>query len=122
MNLGEEIRKVFEEVSRDLKGVRGILIATMDGLPVASDVKSTEEENRIAAMVSSLTILARKAAPQLDVGKMQDLLIEADEGKIFCYSVGDEVILALITTKDANLGMIRMKLPRIREKLKDLIL
>ncbi len=122
MNLEDEIRKVFDELSRDLKGIEGILITTVDGLPVASDIKSKEEENRIAAMVSSLTILSRKAAPQLEVGKAQDLLIEAEEGKIFCYMVGDDVILALITGKDVNLGMVRMKLSRIMKKLQDLIL
>jgi len=122
MNLSDKIREVFGELSQDVEGLKGIVIATMDGLPVASDIKSTEEQNRIAAMVSSLTILSRKVAPQLDVGKAQDLLIEAEDGKIFCYTVGDDAILALITSKDVNLGIIRMKLPRIREQLKELIL
>ncbi len=122
MNLGEKISEVFEELSRDVKGLQGILISTMDGLPVASNMKSDEEQNKIAAMVSSLTILSRKVAPELSVGKSKDLLIEAEEGKIFCYTLGDEAILAIITSKSVNLGVVRMKLPRIREYLKELIL
>jgi len=96
MNLSDKIREVFGELSQDVEGLKGIIISTMDGLPVASDIKSTEEQNRIAAMVSSLTILSRKVAPQLDVGKAEDVLIEGEDGKIFCYTLGDDAILALI--------------------------
>ncbi len=122
MNLGDRIREIFKEVASDIEGLRGIIVSTIDGLPVASDIKSTEEQNRIAAMVSSLTILSKKVAPQLEVGKAEDLLIEGEKGKIFCYTLGEEAILALITDKRVNLGMVRMKVPLVKKQLEKLIL
>ena len=122
MNLSERIREIFNELSHDIVGLKGVIVSTMDGLPVVSDIKSPEEQNRIAAIVSSLTILSRKVAPQLEVGKAEDLLIEGEDGKIFCYTLGDDAILALITDKNVNLGIVRMKLPVIKKQLEELIL
>ncbi len=122
MNLADGIRKVFEKLFRDLKGLRGIVISTIDGLPVASDMKSSGEEDRISAIISSIAILSKKVAPQLNIGGAEDFMIEGENGKVFFYSIGEDAILALITDREVNLGMIRMVLPGIREELEELML
>ncbi len=120
--IDEKIREVFRDVGADIPGLKGIVLSTFDGLPVASDIKSVERQNRIAAMVSALVTLSKKVTSELEVGEMEAIAVEADEGKIFCYTIDDSAILAVITHKDINLGVLRLVIPKMIEKLRAIIL
>ena len=125
-NIIESLREVFRKTSSDLVGIRGIVLSTVDGLPIASDIKSEERQNRIAAMVSALVTLSKKVAPEVEVGNLDAVSIEADEGKIFCYMISAEnmtnsYILAVITSRDFNLGMLRMVIPKVIYRLREII-
>ncbi len=120
--IDEKIREVFRDVGTDIPGLKGIVLSTFDGLPVASDIKSVERQNRIAAMVSALVTLSKKVTSELEVGEMEAIAVEADEGKIFCYTIDDSAILAVITHKDINLGVLRLVIPKMIEKLRAIIL
>ncbi len=120
--IDEKIKEVFRDVGADIPGLKGIVLSTFDGLPVASDIKSVERQNRIAAMVSALVTLSKKVTSELEVGEMEAIAVEADEGKIFCYTIDDSAILAVITQKDINLGVLRLVIPKMIERLKDIIL
>ncbi len=120
--IDERIKEVFREVGADIPGLRGIVLSTYDGLPVASDIKSVERQNKVAAMVSALVTLSKKVTSELEVGGMEAIAVEAEEGKIFCYSIEDAAILAVITNKDINLGILRLVVPKMIEKLRNIIL
>lgn len=124
--IDERIREAFREIKVDVPGIKGIVLSTVDGLPIASDIKSEERQNRIAAMVSALVSLSKKVAPELEVGSLDSVNIEAEDGKIFCYIVsGDDIsspaILAIVTSQDLNLGILRMVIPKLIGKLKEII-
>ena len=124
--IDERIKEAFREVTVDVPGIRGIVLSTVDGLPIASDIKSEERQNRIAAMVSALVTLSKKVAPEVEVGNLDAVSIEADEGKIFCYMIaGEEVsnpaILAIVTSRELNLGILRMVVPKLIDRLREII-
>ncbi len=120
--IDERIKEVFKDVGADIPGLRGIVLSTFDGLPVASDIKSIEKQNKVAAMVSALVTLSKKVTKELEVGGMEAISVEAEEGKIFCYAIEDSAILAVITDKDINLGILRLVVPKMIEKLREIIL
>ena len=119
--IDERIKEVFRDAGADIPGLRGIVLSTFDGLPVASDIKSVERQNKVAAMVSALITLSRKVTSELEVGEMEAISVEAEDGKIFCYAIEDAAILAVITDKDINLGILRLVVPKMIDKLKEII-
>ena len=125
-NMEKLLQDVLYQIIADVPGIRGIVLSTVDGLPIASDIKSEERQNRIAAMVSALVTLSKKVAPEVEVGNLDAVSIEADEGKIFCYMIaGEEVsnpaILAIVTSRELNLGILRMVVPRLIDRLREII-
>jgi len=120
-NVEELVKKVFEEVEREVPGIKGMVLATLDGLPIVSDVASVEQKNRLAAMVSALAALARRMGPELNVGDFEGISVDFSGGRIFCYTIKDTAIFAIATLKDINLGMLNLVVPSALEKISNII-
>ncbi|NTW60602.1 MAG: dynein regulation protein LC7, partial [Nitrospirae bacterium] len=49
---------------------------------------------------------------QLDKGLMQISMIEFEQGPVMLSPIGEDAFLVIVADKDANLGMIRLKLKK----------
>ncbi len=121
VNVEEMVKGVFEEIKREVPGVKGVVLASPDGLPIVSDVESTDQKNRLSAMVSALAALARRMGPELKTGDFEGISVDFSDGRIFCYAIEDVAILAIATRKDINLGMLNLVVPGAISKIKSII-
>ncbi len=122
VGIEERVREIFRNLEMEVSGIKGMVLASVDGLPIVSDIESTEQQNRISAMVSALTALSRKVSPDVFIGEMENVSIEASDGKIFCYDIEDKVILAVITDKNINLGLLKLRIPEVIERIRSLLI
>ncbi len=121
VNVEEMVKGVFDEIEREVQGVKGIVLASPDGLPIVSDVESVEQKNRISAMVSALAALAKRMGPELRTGEFEGISVDFTDGRIFCYAIEDVAILAIATRKDINLGMLNLVVPGAISKIRSII-
>jgi Uncharacterized distant relative of homeotic protein bithoraxoid len=87
--------------------------AFFEGFAVQSFGKADFEE--VAAMAEDFLRAGMKIARDLKIGLLDQILLETGENKCLIAPYGD-LYLCLLTTGDANLGLIRLALKNIREE------
>lgn len=102
-----ELKKLYNVV----EGVKAVVIVNIDGLLVSSyptdDADNPHEtptsSPQVAAMSATLVGLAEKTLIRLAQGKLERLLMEAEEGTMVVYPAGRTAV-AVLVTKDANMA------------------
>ena len=111
-----EFTRILDAFSRQ-RGVRAsLVVSAADGIAVESSLQIGEDGARVAALAASLYRKARKSATAAGLGTTGFLQLEAEAGRL-CMLGGDDVILVVVTQRDANVGLVRVELLRAAESL-----
>jgi predicted regulator of Ras-like GTPase activity (Roadblock/LC7/MglB family) len=92
---------------RSVPGVRNTLVVSADGLLMAmSEGLDRTSGDQMAAIVSGLFALTRGAANQLGAGLVRQAIVEMDELFLFCTSISDGSILAVVAQGSCDVGLV----------------
>jgi uncharacterized protein len=105
----EEIQKSLQQLRAAVPELRGVLLASTDGLPVAHSLTDGADPQRFAAMAAAVSGLGRKVGESLGIGTLVDVTIGGSEGQVFVYSAGSKAVLVVITPSSGNTGMIHLE-------------
>jgi uncharacterized protein len=102
--------------------ITGAFLATDDGFEITQVVSGKDmEPARLAAMCSSMVALSHALVEESALGESENLLIEAQRGKILLLTVptSPKLSLTVIATPNATLGQVlvqsKMCVAQIRE-------
>jgi predicted regulator of Ras-like GTPase activity (Roadblock/LC7/MglB family) len=95
--------------------VEAAAVVSFDGLPMASALPATMDEDRVAAMSAALLSLGERAAEGLGRGGLSQVYIEGDAGTVFLVSCDDEAVLVAVAAKGAKVGMMLYEVRRAAE-------
>ncbi|MFQ6050838.1 MAG: roadblock/LC7 domain-containing protein [Candidatus Hydrothermarchaeota archaeon] len=101
-------------------GIVGSLIVGKDGLLIANALPKSMDGDMIGAMSAAIFGTGEKSAERTGQGKLTQAMIEAENGKILVLDVG-KAILAVITDRDVNIGLIRLEMNDAKEKLESML-
>ena len=110
---GEEMLKDFVEKM----GLEGAIIATAEGLEMASYLKSSLDADMLAANIASLLATIIGTLEDNDKGSLNEMIISGTNGYIAVKDLGNDVALAVITPKDYKMGSLIVAL---KQFVKDL--
>ncbi|RKZ28749.1 hypothetical protein DRQ29_01390 [bacterium] len=110
------VKEVVERLAQ-VKGVVGSILVAKDGLVVASNLSVQVQDEIVAAMISAVGGTAVKASEMMGQGKLKNIVLEGEKGKVFLTDSGIGY-LGVLTTQDANMGLIRLELMETSEELK----
>jgi predicted regulator of Ras-like GTPase activity (Roadblock/LC7/MglB family) len=79
-------------------GVRGVVVTTMEGLPLSSDLDADTTEN-VAAIITSLVGKALDAVEELEEGKLSFLTLDTEKGEINIAPDAAEGIILVVLKK-----------------------
>src|SRR4051795_4457561 len=85
---------------------------SFDGLPMASALPQSMDEDRVAAMSAALLSLGERAAQGLGRGELSQVYIEGDSGTVFLVSADDEAVLVAVAAQGAKVGMMLYEVRR----------
>lgn len=104
-------------------GMAGILMG-FDGIAVDAYTKIGEEAVDIQTVGMELAHAVgtmRKAAEQLEVGQLNELILKADKLVVFVFLVNDEYFVACAVKPEASFGkaryLMRLLAPKIQAEL-----
>src|SRR5256885_13197613 len=97
--------------------VEAAAVVSFDGLPMASALPATMDEDRVAAMSAALLSLGERAAEGLGRGGLNQVYIEGDNGTVFLVSADDEAVLVAVAAKGAKVGMMLYEVRRAAESV-----
>jgi predicted regulator of Ras-like GTPase activity (Roadblock/LC7/MglB family) len=103
-------------------GVANTLVLSADGLPLAlSDNLDREAADQLAAIASGLSSLTHGAARLLAAGAVKQTIVEMEAGFLFVQTISDGSILSVLTTTDADLGLIGYEMALLVSRVGDVL-
>ena len=114
-----EISNILESL-KAIKGVHGAALIEKFGLIKGSALPGWVDPEAVAAMVTLILKASQRATKELEQGLFNNAIIESGKGKILFSTLKDNV-LVIISTVDAKLGIINLKLAAATEALNNLL-
>ena len=109
MSKREDIQHRLEELRDAVPELKGVLLASSDGLPVAHSFTNSTDAQRVAAMAAAASSLGRRVSDTLGVGTLAEVCVSGTEGHMFVYLAGTRAVLAVIGPTDSNAGLIHIE-------------
>jgi len=109
MAKGEVVKSQLEALRSSIPELKGVLLASNEGLPIAHSLSNGSDPNRVAAMAAAASNLGRRVTDSLSAGTLGEVSIQADEGALFVYSAGSKAVLAVIGPNGGNAGLIHLE-------------
>jgi predicted regulator of Ras-like GTPase activity (Roadblock/LC7/MglB family) len=101
--------------------IEAAAVVSYDGLPMASALPPSMDEDRVAAMSAALLSLGERAAQGLGRGELSQVYIEGDAGTVFLVSAEDEAVLVAVAAKGAKVGMMLYEVRRAAALVADVL-
>lgn len=123
----EALQKSIESLRAAVPELRGVLVASTEGLPVAHSIAGGADPARVAAMADKIAAMAaaainigKRVSESLSVGALVEISVTGADGQIFLYSAGAKAVLAVIAPKGGNAGLIHLEARGVAKEVGDL--
>ena len=114
-----EITNILDSL-KAIKGVHGAALIEKFGLMKGSALPGWVDHEAVAAMVTLILKASQRATKELEQGQFNNAIIESGKGKILFNTVKENV-LVVISTVEAKLGIINLKLSAATQALESLL-
>ncbi|MCW2598536.1 MAG: Roadblock/LC7 family protein [Frankiales bacterium] len=108
----ERLDRAIHDLLAQTPEIEAAAVVSFDGLPMASALPQSMDEDRVAAMSAALLSLGERAAQGLGRGELSQVYIEGDAGTVFLVSADDEAVLVAVAAKGAKVGMMLFEVRR----------
>lgn len=115
--------KILSRIIKSEPGIKKVILADRTGLTIAHVSKFSYypvDVDGIGAIASAVFCASEEQGKSLDIGALNIVTSEFDDGKIFASSCGQGV-LCIITDKDVNIGMIRLVMKSASSELEGVL-
>lgn len=114
----EALSPVIIDLRRAIPSLSGVLIATLDGEPIAYDFQDHEADN-VAAMAATAAGLGGRVSERVGLGDLAEVVISGTKGFFVVYAAGNEGVLVLDAPITTNLGLLRVEARRAIAKIEE---
>ncbi len=114
----------YVQVMRELMGnigLEGVSLVSLDGLPIASVLKSGMEEDRIAAMSAAILSLGERVSEELAKGALEQITIKGTNGYVILTGVGENAVLVTLADNNVKLGLLLIEIKKTQDKLRGIM-
>ncbi|HEY1340411.1 MAG TPA: roadblock/LC7 domain-containing protein [Bryobacteraceae bacterium] len=101
--------------------LKGVLLASAEGLPIVQSLANGADPNRMAAMAAAASNLGRRISDSMSVGTLQEIAVRGEEGMLFIYSAGAKAILAVMGPQGSNAGLIHLEARNTAQEISQLL-
>ncbi len=116
----EALKIELETLQNAIPDLKGVLLASTDGLPIAHSLTNGADPNRVAAMATAACTLGRKISDSFGTGALGEVSVQAEEGSLFVYSAGNKAVLAVLSPQGANAGLIHLEARQAAKQIGEL--
>lgn len=113
------MERILSELNK-APGILGSFIVGRDGIIIASDSTSGLNDELMGALASSIINTTEKAAEKLSHGEIESIVLEAQKNKLLFLNTRAG-FLVVLTTEEANLGLVRVEMKSAGSKLEEVV-
>src|SRR4051794_7630027 len=119
MTRSARLDQAITDLLREAPEIEAAAVVSFDGLPMASALPQSMDEDRVAAMSAALLSLGERAAQGLGRGELSQVYIEGDSGTVFLVSADNEAVLVAVAAQGAKVGMMLYEVRRAAAAVAD---
>ncbi len=115
--------KILSKVIKSETGIKKVILVDRTGLTIAHVSKFSYypvDIDGIGAIASAVFSASEEQGKNLDIGDLDLVTSEFNDGKIFAASCGKGV-LCVVTDHDVNIGMIRLVMKKTSDELREVL-
>jgi uncharacterized protein len=116
----EALKSQIESLRNAIPELKGVLLASNEGLPIAHSLSNGADPNRVAAMAAAASSLGRRISESMSAGTLGEVSVQADDGALFVYSAGAKAVLAVVSPQGGNAGLIHLEAREAARQIGDL--
>lgn len=117
MTKADRLAAALDDLLAVSPDVEAAAVVSADGLPMASALPPSVEEDRLAAMSAALLTLGERAATGLGKGALGQVFVEGDHGHVVLMSAGENAVLVAVTTTLAKIGLVLFEMRAIAARI-----
>ena len=114
------LKSHLENLRNAIPELRGVLLASNEGLPVAHSLSNGTDPNRVAAMAAAATSLGRRISESMATGQLSEVTVRGEEGMLFVYTAGPKAVLAVMGPMGSNAGLIHLEARSTAKEIEEL--
>ena len=118
----QRLASALDDFIRSSPDVEAAAVVSFDGLPMASALPDSIEEDRVGAMSAALLSLGEQAAIGLGRGQLNQVFVEGEHGFVFLMSAKDQAVLAAVARRTAKIGFMLFEMRRAAGTIGDVLL
>ncbi len=105
----------------DRPGVEAVVVASMDGLPIAHEARGSTDPDAVAALAATAIRHASRLSDGSALGEVQTIALEGEQGTLLLVPAAPGSWLLVVVEPDANFGQVLYDLRRHRNALATLL-
>jgi len=118
----QRLASALDDFIRSSPDVEAAAVVSFDGLPMASALPDSMEEDRVGAMSAALLSLGEQAAIGLGRGSLNQVFVEGEHGFVFLMSAQDQAVLAAVARRTAKIGFMLFEMRRAADKIGEVLM
>lgn len=108
----QKLGNVLQNFVSITSNVQGAAMVTTDGLPLASCLPGSMDEERVSAMSAAMLSLGERIGRELGRGEMDRVYIHGQEGFSILTSCGADAVFLVLADKEAKQGVLMLEIKR----------
>ncbi|MGF1490229.1 MAG: roadblock/LC7 domain-containing protein [Prochloraceae cyanobacterium] len=117
----EKLDNLLLNFIKSTSGVEGAALISPDGLPLATNLPESMDEERVAAISAAMLSLAERISNELERGDVERVFVEGDLGYGILTNCGEDAVLLVLATKAAKMGMLLLAIKKTIAGLKEVL-
>jgi uncharacterized protein len=108
-----ELNNIVRRFVTDTPHVQGAVLATHDGLSLASTLPAELEESRAAAMAAAVMTIGSSIGDELQRGAMQHIMLSGTQGYSILTLCGSEALFLVLASPEVKQGILLLEIRRM---------
>ncbi len=117
----ERMVERLRELQTSSPDIEAAAIISVDGLPIASSLPQSVEEDRVSAMSAAMLSLGERIASELKRGLLDEVYVRGEKGYVILRAVGEEAVLTVLARQQAKLGLLFLDMRRAAEEFSTIL-
>jgi len=117
MDSAARIHRELHAMRRRLPEVSGVVLASSDGLRIASDTPAALDPDPVAAMAATSLGFGRQFARMAGYGSLQESVFQAADGLVVTYPAGERALLAVLARRGVDPALLHAEARAVASRL-----
>ena len=114
----DKLNSLLQNFVSATNDVQGAAVVTPDGLPLATSLPISIDEERAAAMSAAMLSLGERISSEFARGDVDRIFVEGNKGYGILTSCGTDAVFLVLANQSAKQGLLMLEIKRALGELK----